>query len=149
MMTSSNGKIFRVTGHSCGEFTAQSPVTRSSDVSFDLRLNKRLSKQSQGWWFETLSGPLWRHGNVTDRSNWTDKPFCVSYDTQLKLPAKDSVAYAAKPIDIKDSVVPIDEITFTLFDYDLWEQKVFCSKCLSYKSTYFRTVTGIENPCIP
>ena len=29
MMTSSNGNIFRVTGRLCGEFTAQSPVTRS------------------------------------------------------------------------------------------------------------------------
>ena len=26
-------------------------------------LNKRLSKQSWGWWFETLSCPLWRHRN--------------------------------------------------------------------------------------
>ena len=47
-----------------GEFPAQRPVTRSFDVSFDLRLKKRLSKQSWGWWFETLSGPLWRHRNV-------------------------------------------------------------------------------------
>ena len=30
---------------------------------FDLRLNKRLSKQSGGWWFETPSRPLWRHHN--------------------------------------------------------------------------------------
>ena len=30
---------------------------------FDLRLDKRLSKQSWGWWFETLSRPLWRHSN--------------------------------------------------------------------------------------
>ena len=29
-----------------GEFTAQRPVTRSFDVFFDLRLYKRLSKQS-------------------------------------------------------------------------------------------------------
>ena len=29
-----------------GEFPSQSPVTRSFDVFFDLRLNKRLSKQS-------------------------------------------------------------------------------------------------------
>ena len=36
-----------------GEFPAQRPVTRSFDVFFDLRLNKRLSKQSWGWWFET------------------------------------------------------------------------------------------------
>ena len=28
-----------------GEFHAQRPVTRSFDVTFDLRLNKRLSKQ--------------------------------------------------------------------------------------------------------
>ena len=28
-----------------GEFPSQSPVTKSFDVFFDLRLNKRLSKQ--------------------------------------------------------------------------------------------------------
>ena len=27
-------------------------------------LNKRLNKQSWGWWFETLSRPFWRHCNV-------------------------------------------------------------------------------------
>ena len=69
MMTSSNGSIFRVTGPLCGEFTgpgeftAQRPVTRSFDVSFDLRLNKRLSKQPWGWWFETPAWSLWRHRN--------------------------------------------------------------------------------------
>ena len=46
-----------------GEFPAQRPVTRSFDVFFDLRLNKRLSKQSWSWWFETLPRPLWRHSN--------------------------------------------------------------------------------------
>ena len=30
-----------------GEFPAQRPVTRSFDVFFDLRLNKRLSQQSR------------------------------------------------------------------------------------------------------
>ena len=64
MMTSSNGNIFRVTGHLCGEFPAQRPVTRSFDIFLDLRLNKRLSKQSWGWWFETLSHPLWPHCNA-------------------------------------------------------------------------------------
>ena len=34
-----------------GEFPAQRPVTRSFDVFFDLCLNKRLRKQSWGWWF--------------------------------------------------------------------------------------------------
>ena len=47
-----------------GEFPAQRPVTRSFDVFFDLRLDKRLSKHSWGWWFETPSRPLWRHCNV-------------------------------------------------------------------------------------
>ena len=46
-----------------GEFSSQRPVTRSFDVFFDLRLNKRLSKQSWGWWLETLSCPSWRHCN--------------------------------------------------------------------------------------
>ena len=46
-----------------GEFPKQRPVTRSFDVFFDLRLNKWLSKQSLGWWFETPSRPLWRHRN--------------------------------------------------------------------------------------
>ena len=47
-----------------GEFPTQRPVTRSFDVSFDLCINKWLRKQSWGWWFETLSRPLWRHCNV-------------------------------------------------------------------------------------
>ena len=45
------------------EFPTQRPVTRSFDVFFDLRPNKRLSKQSWGWWFDTPSRPLWRHRN--------------------------------------------------------------------------------------
>ena len=40
------------------------PMTRSFDVVFDLRLNKRLSKESWGRWFEMLSRPLWRHCNA-------------------------------------------------------------------------------------
>ena len=46
-----------------GEFPSQRPVTRSFDVFFDLRLNRRLSKQSWGWWLETPSGLLWSHCN--------------------------------------------------------------------------------------
>ena len=47
-----------------GEFPAQRPVTRIFDVFFDLFLNKRLSKQSWGWWSETLSRSLWLHCNI-------------------------------------------------------------------------------------
>ena len=63
MMTSSNGIIFRVTGHLCGNspVPAQRPATQSFDVFFDLRPNKRLSKQSRCWWFDMPS----RHYDVT------------------------------------------------------------------------------------
>ena len=54
-----------------GEFRSQREVTRSFDVFFDLRLNKRLSKQSWGWWFETPSHPLLRH--YYDTRIWYDK----------------------------------------------------------------------------
>ena len=54
-----------------GESPAQRPVTRSFDVFFDLHLNKPLSKQWWGWWFETLSRSLCRHCNDTaPRLQW-------------------------------------------------------------------------------
>ena len=46
-----------------GEFPAQTPVTRSFDVFFDLRLKQQLSKQRRRRWFETPSRSLWRHCN--------------------------------------------------------------------------------------
>ena len=55
MMTSSNGNVSALlalcAGNSqvTGEFPTQRPVMRSFDVFFDLRLNKRLNKQRQGW----------------------------------------------------------------------------------------------------
>ena len=69
MMTSSNGNISALLAICAenspvpGEFPAQRPVTQSFDVFLDLRPKKRLSKQSWGWWFETLSCSLWRHRN--------------------------------------------------------------------------------------
>ena len=84
MMASLNGSILRVTGPLCGEFTvtgeipSQRPVTRSLNVFFDL--NKRLSKQSGGWWFETPSCSLWRHYNAnwyTKRLNVRESERCV------------------------------------------------------------------------
>ena len=53
------------------EFPAQRPVTRSFDVFFDLPLNKRLSKQWWGWWFETPSHTLWHHCNSKSRPPWS------------------------------------------------------------------------------
>ena len=45
------------------DFPLQRPVTRSFDIFFDLRLNKRLCKQSGRRCFETQSWSLWRHRN--------------------------------------------------------------------------------------
>ena len=47
-----------------GEFPSQRPVTQSFDVSLICVLNKRLSKQSRGWWLETPSRSLWRQCNA-------------------------------------------------------------------------------------
>ena len=52
-----------------GEFPSQRPVTRSFDVFSDLCLNRRLSKYSWGWWFESSSRPLWRHCMINDPFN--------------------------------------------------------------------------------
>ena len=46
---------------------AKRSVTRSFDIFFELRLNKRLSKQWWGWWFDTPSCPLWRQCNGFQR----------------------------------------------------------------------------------
>ena len=85
-------KLFRVTGPLCGEFTgpaefpAQRPVTRSFDAFFDLRLNKRFSKQPWGWWFETPSWSLWRHCNVKPYFSYcccVSGLACITYSSKL------------------------------------------------------------------
>ena len=70
-----------------GEFPTQRPVTRSFDVFFDLHLDKRLSKQSWGWWFKTSSRPLWRHCNDVLASSCKDnnkltRIFCTEKQQQ-------------------------------------------------------------------
>ena len=66
MMTWSNWNIFRVTGPLWLESTDHRwiPLTKFNDTEmwcfFDLRLDKRLSKQSRRRWFETPWHPLWR-----------------------------------------------------------------------------------------
>ena len=66
---SSNGHIFHVTGPLFVEFTGHQwiPLTKASDAELCCflcsALNKRLSKQSWGWWFETPSRSLWRQRN--------------------------------------------------------------------------------------
>ena len=68
---SRSGHCLREVAHSLGDpfdirpwWRHHGPVPRSFHVFFDLHLNKPLSKQSWGWWFETLWCPSWRHCNV-------------------------------------------------------------------------------------
>ena len=72
--THSSGWIFSIFGTNgqrywpfvCGIHRSMmnSPHKASFDVFFDLRMNKRLSKQPWGWWFETSLHSLWCHCNA-------------------------------------------------------------------------------------
>ena len=76
-----------------GEFPTQRPVTRS----FDLRPNKRLSKQSWGWWFETPSCPLWRHRNDV-RYHWAILSSCSHLEKWYGTNPMVSVLAAVAPL---------------------------------------------------
>ena len=84
MMTTSNGKPFRVTDPCGGNpsfidgFPSQRQVTPSFDVFLDLRLNKWLSKQSGRPWFETPSRSLWRY------CHWSAFLMLVYHQLQLE-----------------------------------------------------------------
>ena len=86
-----------------GEFPIQRPVTRSFDVYFDLRPNKRLSKQLWDWWFETQSWSLWRHCSVIFKSmDAYDKTSGFGYMTQHWFPYNAATgARPTKEISIK------------------------------------------------
>ena len=101
-----------------GEFPTQRPVTRSFDVFFDLRLNKRLSKQSWGWWFKTPSRSLWRHCNepaATTSRNCdiftTGNVYCVS----VKWMAKVVTLYISNAISTTKIIVFQFDFSWSLF----------------------------------
>ena len=82
----SESSISFTQGPVIGEFPPQRPVTRSFDVFFDLRLNKRLSKQSGDWWFETPSCSLWRHsnGSILLCNKQTQRPYMINMSNMTK-----------------------------------------------------------------
>ena len=61
MMTSSNGNIFRVTGHLCGEFTGPRwiPHTKASDA--ELLMFSLICTRINGWVNNGEAGDLRRH----------------------------------------------------------------------------------------
>ena len=106
-----------------GELPAQRSVTRSFDVFFDLRLNKRLSKQSWGWWFEMRSRPLWRHRNIL-KHNKAQIPGIIHWRlytllTSLRFVPLDLISYciilshliAVDPLAGMDLAAVFDDLT--------------------------------------
>ena len=115
-MVSSNGYIFRVTGHLCGgEFPAQRLLTRSFVVFFDLRLAKRLSKQWWGWWFKT---PLWRH-----RNGWLN----ICCEWQQNISAETSCTNTKHREVLSENIIP----NVLNLHYSLWP--------VIYRVAYYRT----------
>ena len=70
MMASSNGNIFRITGHLCREYH-WIPLTKANDVElscFPWSVPEQTGEQQlRRWWFETPLCPLWCHCNDSAR----------------------------------------------------------------------------------
>ena len=112
-------KHFRVAGHLCGEFTGpgefptQRPVARSFDIFFNLRLNNRLSKQSWGWWFETLSWSLWRHCNG------------------LKFPTKSSKRIIVCLVQSSHVIIPLNIKRYCMHRSNEYRSMAWCKRYVS------------------
>ena len=101
-----------------GEFPAQRPVTRSFDIFFDLRLNKRFYKQSWGWRFETPSRSVWRHCNVLYFFTCHQSTTVESCETcKRKLPS--NLHYDGKTVSETDSypLIVLDSFWLAIYIY--------------------------------
>ena len=110
-----------------GEFPTQRPVTRSFDVYFDLRPDKRLSKHSWGWWFETLSHSLWRHRNVaTDHCRVVSStPKCASLSSRTFW---SRMSNTSMYIDIGNGLLPRAEIVRAIISTSVISVETFSRK---------------------
>ena len=124
-----------------GEFPSQRPVTRSFDVFFNLRLNKGLSKQSWGWWFETPSCSLWRHCNARSRY-FRQGQVIASHNILCDPIANPCLGYlilAPKSSNVKPCIIEIQmslqENKYTLFNH-------CCKKCNFQTYTEYTWCTG-------
>ena len=94
-----------------GEIPAQRPATRSFEVFFHLLLNKQLSKQPWGWWFETLLRPLWRHCNeakwLKGATGNITRAFGASSLSELRIQWSDSTPWLRRASDYAIYVIII------------------------------------------
>ena len=101
-----------------GGFSAQRSVTRSFDVFFDLRLNKRLSKQSWDWWFEAPSSPLWHHSNVNAHFFWRHN--APAYKSRLDEHYSENVNIWSIYLTLPNTCVSLFEHGIVPFYPELW-----------------------------
>ena len=116
-----------------GEFLSQRPVTRSFDVFLDVRLNKRLSKHSLGWWFETSSRSVWRHCNVS-----MGMSFLTYYVASLPIQFNRLLPNHTHGTTVRillNGIITTFISTYLFEGICLW-QKVFTTTMLSIQQTY-------------
>ena len=133
MITSSNGNIFRVTGHLCGEFTGH---WWRGALMFSLIcawINSSV-KKSWSWWFEMPSPSLWCHSSVhINRSIHSWNTFILKLDienpkTQCQVMVEVKVqGYIVAPTSYKTHIpfVPYQS-TFPFLGYgylEIWPWK--------------------------
>ena len=82
-----------------GEFPSLRPVTRGFHAFFDLRQNKRLSKQSRRWWIVTPPRSLWRRCNAVELHNTNTRAYeSLKHDFTLPVYIMTTNVYIMFPI---------------------------------------------------
>ena len=163
-MTSSNGSIFRVTGHLCGEFTGPrwlphaKVVTQNFNVFFVLHPNKLLSKQSWGGWFETQSRPLWRHCNVYNGNAYTGKTSLywvaprgvVTKAHLINFFVKRMLAFVTLPVRCFDSLSYLVGVTAAVLWWHLsYIDVVYNNLCFHNPENVGKQPNGTNSICNP
>ena len=117
-------------------------MTRSFDVFFDLRLNKRLSKQSWGWWFETLSRPLRRHRNGHRTSAITNDTWYVYQECQCMC--------IYKSLWAREVLHQFQQNNFnhTMSRFCIWWVKAVYSKLVGYLASSVVMISTWPTRCI-
>ena len=89
-----------------GKFPSRRPVTRSLNIFLDFRMNKRLNKPLRHRLFETPSGSLWCHCNVTlmARGEWPDSSV---FETLVKNIAIELLKIHPAPLKLSWDLPPL------------------------------------------
>ena len=127
-----------------GEFPTQRPVTRSFDVYLDLHSDKRLSKQSWGWWFETLSHSLWRHRNDKTRSVPCPRMVC-----RHKILVYQRPRYLPSFVFCECTTLHQIKLLTAILGEDLLLRKDGCVHCFSGINSAFYLPTNRAGKCSP